>query len=74
MRGHFKQSHKKIDLRTKSAIVKFNTEDNPNLEGLIVEMADRLGYEVEALDQETIYKLEQKRNRISHQIKLKSDY
>lgn len=65
---------KKIDLRTKSAIVKFNTEDNPNLEGLIVEMADRLGYEVEALDQETIYKLEQKGNRISHQIKLKSDY
>lgn len=60
----------KIDLRTQSALVKFNT-DNGRLESLIMGMADRLGYEVKVLDKETINGESQKGNSVSHQISLK---
>lgn len=60
----------KIDLRTRSAFVKFNT-DNGRLESLIVGIADKLGYEIKTLDKETIIKERNKGNSVSHQILLK---
>jgi len=61
---------KKIDLRTKSAYVKFNT-DKGRLEPLIIGLADKLGYQVQPLDKHTIRELEQDEISASHHIKLK---
>jgi len=61
---------KKIDLRTNSALVKFNT-DNGRLESLILGIAEKLGYEVKALDKKTIMSKGDEGSNVSHQISLK---
>lgn len=61
---------KKIDLRTGSALVKFNTEMG-RLEPLLVGLSDKLGYKIEPLDKETIRNLETKGENVSHSITLK---
>jgi hypothetical protein len=61
---------KKIDLRTKEALVKFNTEKG-NLEPMLIGVADRLGYTVKVLEKEVISKEGQKGNSVSHSISLK---
>jgi len=61
---------KKIDLRTKSAYVKFNT-DKGRLEPLIIGLAERLGYEIEALERDFIRQLEREGIPASHKISLK---
>ena len=61
---------KKIDLRTKEALVKFNTEKG-NLEPVLIGIADRLGYTVKVLEKEVISKEAQKGNSVSHSISLK---
>lgn len=60
----------KIDLRTKSAFVKFNT-DNGRLESLIIGMAGKLGYKIKSLDKKTIVKESDNGNSVSHLISLK---
>jgi hypothetical protein len=65
-----RRASQKIDLRTRTALVKFNTEKG-RLEPLIIGMGDRLGYEVEALDKETIQRQNEKGNNVSHLISLK---
>lgn len=61
---------RKIDLRTGSALVKFNTELG-RLEPLLKGLADKLGYKIEALDKESIRSLENKGLNVSHSISLK---
>lgn len=60
----------KIDIRTRAALVKFNT-DNGRLESLIIGMADKLGYEIKALKKETIVSERDKGSNVSHSISLK---
>ncbi len=64
------RSFRKIDIRTNSAMVKFNT-DKGRLEPLLIGIADRLGYLVKALDKETIVKEDAKGNSVSHAVSLK---
>ncbi len=64
------RASQRIDLRTRTALVKFNT-DKGRLESLIIGMAEKLGYHVEALDKETIRKEDEKGNSVSHLISLK---
>jgi hypothetical protein len=61
---------KKIDLRTKEALVRFNLEKG-NLEPMLIGVADRLGYSIKPLDKETIMKEGEKGNSVSHSISLK---
>lgn len=61
---------KKIDLRTKEAWVKFNT-DNGRLESLITGMAAPLGYKIVSLKKEVIAEERKKGNSVSHSISLK---
>lgn len=60
----------KIDMRTKRAWVKFNT-NHGMLESMIIGMADRLGYKVVPLDKEVIIEERQNGNNVSHAISLK---
>ncbi|MDR9416117.1 MAG: hypothetical protein RI564_07525 [Gracilimonas sp.] len=60
----------KIDMRTKQALVKFNT-DKGRLEPLIIGMGDKLGYKISALDKETMRIENEKGNNVSHTIALK---
>lgn len=60
---------RKIDIRTGSAMVKFNTDKN-RLEPLLIGMADRLGYKIEKIDQETILRKEEEGEKVSHFISL----
>ena len=64
------RSIKKIDLRVGGAYVKFNT-DKGRLEPLIIGMADRLGYKIEALSPADIMNLESQGQNVSHSIFLK---
>ena len=61
---------KRIDLRTKEALVRFNTEKG-NLEPMLIGMADRLGYSINPLDKEVIMREGEKGNSVSHSISLK---
>lgn len=61
---------RKIDMRTGNAMVKFNTEEG-HLEALLIGMADKLGFKIEALDKETVQKEDEKGNNVSHSISLK---
>ncbi|MDZ7808176.1 MAG: hypothetical protein U5K71_13830 [Gracilimonas sp.] len=61
---------KRIDIRTGSALVKFNT-DKGRLESLIVGIADKLGYNISPLDKDTIAKENEKDHSVSHMISLK---
>lgn len=61
---------RRIDIRTGSALVKFNT-DNGRLESLIVGMAAKLGYEISPLEKETIARENEKDHSVSHKISLK---
>ncbi|SMO91422.1 hypothetical protein [Gracilimonas mengyeensis] len=61
---------KRIDLRTKSAMVKFNTEKG-RLYSLLKGMAEKMGYDINPLDKETVLKKEQKGEMVSHLITLK---
>ncbi|MEX2476819.1 MAG: hypothetical protein WD357_00180 [Gracilimonas sp.] len=61
---------KKIDVRTGKAMVKFNTEKG-RLEPLLVGMANKIGYAIEPLDKETIFKEDEAGNSVSHIISLK---
>lgn len=60
---------RKIDIRTRMAMVKFNT-DKGRLEPLLIEMAAKLGFSIEALDKDTIYKEGEQGNNVSHTISL----
>lgn len=60
---------KKIDIRTGGAMIKFNTEKG-RLNPLLTGMAEKLGYKVEALDKETIARMEEKGENVSHTITL----
>lgn len=60
----------KIDIRTGSAMVKFNT-DKGRLESLVVGMADKLGYDISPLDKDTIARENEKDHSVSHMITLK---
>lgn len=60
----------KIDMRTHTAFVKFNTEKG-RLNPLLIGLADKLGYRVEMLDRETIRKMEERGENVSHLISLK---
>jgi hypothetical protein len=64
------RAFRKIDIRTNSAMVKFNT-DKGRLEPLLIGMADRLGYQVKSLDKETIAKEDAAGNSVSHTVSLK---
>ncbi len=64
---------KKIDIRTRGAYVKFNT-DKGKLEPLIIGIADKLGYEVEPLRKEDIANMEASGESVSHSIFLKRNY
>lgn len=61
---------KKIDIRTGSALVKFNT-DKGRLESLIIGIADKLGYKISSLDKQTIIREHEKDHSVSHMISLK---
>lgn len=61
---------RKIDIRTRGAYVKFNT-DKGKLEPLIIGMADKLGYVVEPLGKEEIAHMEASGESVSHSIFLK---
>lgn len=58
---------RKIDLRTRGAYVKFNT-DKDNLEPLIIAMGEKLGYKIEALSSEEVFSMEVSGNNVSHSI------
>lgn len=60
----------KIDIRTGSALVKFNT-DKGRLESLIIGIADKLGYKISSLDRQTIIREHEKDHSVSHMISLK---
>ncbi|MTI87012.1 MAG: hypothetical protein FH748_03480 [Balneolaceae bacterium] len=60
----------KIDLRSKGALVKFNT-DRGRLESLIIGIADRLGYVVKVLEEEERREIERSGGNASHSIHLK---
>lgn len=60
----------KIDIRTGSALVKFNT-DKGRLESLIIGIADKLGYKISSLDKQTIIREHEKDHSVSHMISLK---
>jgi hypothetical protein len=60
----------KIDIRTGSALVKFNT-DKGRLESLIIGIADKLGYKISSLDRQTIIREHEKDHSVSHLISLK---
>lgn len=64
---------KKIDIRTRGAYVKFNT-DKGKLEPLIIGMADKLGYVVEPLGKDEIANLEASGESASHSIFLKRNF
>lgn len=64
---------KKIDLRTRSAYVRFNTEDG-KLDPVLSVIAEELGYHLDILDDETIAKLANKGLKASHLISLKMNY
>jgi len=61
---------KKIDVRTGSALVKFNT-DKGRLESLIVGIAEKLGYDISPLDKDTIARENERDHSVSHVISLK---
>ncbi|HBQ58719.1 MAG TPA: hypothetical protein DD671_03620, partial [Balneolaceae bacterium] len=61
---------RKIDMRTETALVKFNTAKG-RLEPLIIGMAEKLGYQIEVLDKDTIRREEERGNSVSHMISLK---
>lgn len=64
---------RKIDIRTRGAYVKFNT-DKGKLEPLIIGMADKLGYVVEPLAKEEIANMEASGESVSHSIFLKRNF
>ncbi len=64
---------KKIDLRTGSAFVRFNSEKG-RLDPLIISIAEKLGYLVEVIDSEMARRLEIKGDRVSHKISLLRNY
>jgi hypothetical protein len=61
---------RRIDVRTGKAMVKFNTEKG-RLEPLLIAIANKLGYEIEPLDKETIFKEDEAGNSVSHIFSLK---
>ena len=61
---------RKIDLRTRAAYVKFNTEKG-RLEPLIISMGDKLGFKIEALPKDKIAEIEESGESVSHTIHLK---
>lgn len=60
----------KIDLRSRSALVRLHTEDG-RLEKLIKEMADRLGYEFSQLEDTELDEIRRSGGDATHSIKLK---
>ncbi|MFN1835478.1 hypothetical protein AB2B38_009470 [Balneola sp. MJW-20] len=60
----------KIDLRSRSALIKLNTEEG-RLEHLIMEIADRLGYEISALEESELTNVRKSGGIASHSIRLK---
>jgi len=60
----------KIDLRTRGAVTKFNT-DNGRLEPIIISIGDKLGYEIKALELVEIRQFALREMKVSHSITLK---
>ncbi|MEO1021170.1 MAG: hypothetical protein AAFW89_01385 [Bacteroidota bacterium] len=65
-----KRAIDKIDLKTKGAVVKFNTEMG-KLEPLIIGIGDRLGYTIHPLSREEVAYFEREGENVSHSIRLK---
>ncbi|MAB66667.1 MAG: hypothetical protein CL662_07495 [Bacteroidetes bacterium] len=63
----------RIDLRTRSAYLKLNTE-NGKLDPVIISIAEKLGYEISVLDEETIEELKKRGQKATHLISLVINY
>jgi hypothetical protein len=64
---------KKIDLRTGSSYVRLNTE-NGRLDPILITIAEKLGYQLEVLNEETINDLNKRGRKASHIISLMINY
>jgi len=64
---------KKIDLRTGSSYVRINT-DVVNFDPLLVVMAEKLGYQLEVLDENTIKEIHKEGRKATHIISLIINY
>jgi hypothetical protein len=60
---------RRIDLRTGSAYVRLNTDDG-KLDPIIISIAEKLGYEVSVLDEETVDELKKRGQKATHLISL----
>ncbi|MBO6622671.1 MAG: hypothetical protein JJ892_06480 [Balneola sp.] len=63
----------RIDLRTRSAYVKLNTGEG-RLDPVIIIIAEKLGYEVKVLDEETVSELRKRGQKATHLISLVINY
>tara|TARA_R110001599_G_scaffold1889_4_gene9930 strand:- start:391772 stop:392491 length:720 start_codon:yes stop_codon:yes gene_type:complete len=63
----------RIDLRTRSAYVRLNTEDGI-LDPVITIIAEKLGYDVKVLDEETVSELKKRGQKATHLISLVINY
>lgn len=61
---------RKIDLRTNATLVRLNT-DNGYLNPVLLVIADRLGYNLEPIEEELIEEMANKGRRVTHRISLK---
>ena len=64
---------KKIDLRTGSSYVRLNSEDG-KLDPIMVSMAEKLGYQLEVLNEEAINDLQKRGRKATHIISLMINY
>lgn len=64
---------KKIDLRTGSSYVRINSEDGA-LDPILIAMAEKLGYQLEVLDEEKIENLHKEGRKSTHIISLIINY
>lgn len=68
-----KKAINRIDLRTGSAYVRLNTEEG-KLDPVIIIIAERLGYSIKILDEETISELKKRGQKATHLISLLINY
>lgn len=68
-----KKAINRIDLRTGSAYVRLNTEDG-KLDPVIMIIAEKLGYSIKILDEETISELKKRGQKATHLISLLINY
>lgn len=68
-----KKAINRIDLRTGSAYVRLNTEDG-KLDPVIIIIAEKLGYSINKIDEETISELKKRGQKATHLISLIINY